>query len=446
MLMPLRSVAMTLCMALVCSCVADRPFQNGAASTAAAPVDAIDSGAYVLAHVEFDDQGWFHDTGQRKALFDKLGALNADGKAMLIVTYAHGWKHNAAELDDNLVDFRKLLEQLAILERTYRPAKPRTVVGVYIGWRGATVAVPVVENLTFWTRKNAAERVGSRSVKQLFVELNQFRAVANKWKSSDQLANSSQTQLIFVGHSFGGLITYQALYSFILERGLQVDEKGRYRIAKSFGDFVLLVNPAFEGAAYEPIWQAARSRRCFPLSQKPVMAIVTSSADWATRLTFPAGRLYTYLQSAPQPGERQTVLHTVGHLDRYRTHRIEVAEGAAVPPAVPGVTPGEVASAAQPNAQGTTVMDGFRLVQVDTDAPERMPYLVMRAGRELIADHNDFWNDRFRSFTVQFISRQILAPTPPADEAGDGCQAFCAVGSRHNGDGSLPCVPSQVPR
>jgi hypothetical protein len=424
----LRALAMAMVVTLCSSCVSDRAYHNDSAGTSAMPVDTDTDGRYVLAHVEFDDQGWFHDARQRQALFEALHGLKARKKAMLIVTYTHGWKHNADVNDTNLRDFRKLLEELAVVERKRRPNDTRVVVGVYIGWRGASVSVPVVDNLTFWTRKAAAERVGRRSVKQLFLELNQFRTIANDWDVPDQIARDDETQLIFVGHSFGGLITYHALYSEILERGLQVDKFGRYRPAKSVGDFVLLVNPAFEGSEYEPIWQAAQSRGCFPPSQKPVLAIITSSADAATRVAFPIGRLYTYLQSASLPGERETVMHTVGHLDRYRTHRLIDA-----PAGETGTAPDV---AAQPNVEPVTKILDLQLVKTDNAAPVRMPYLVIQAGPGLIADHSDFWNERFRKFSVRFITTQILslkikgeeAPARPPGPQRDDCPGFIGSG------------------
>ncbi|QBE65608.1 hypothetical protein [Pseudoduganella lutea] len=422
--MPNLLRAMAMVVTLCAGCLSDRAYHNGLASTSATPVDTEMHGRYVLAHVEFDDQGWFHDARQRQALFETLHGLRARNQSMLIVTYTHGWKHNAGENDTNLRDFRKLLAELAAIERQRRPNDTRTVVGVYVGWRGASVSVPFVDNLTFWTRKAAAERIGQRSVKQLFFELNQFRTIANGWDIPDQLARDDETQLIFVGHSFGGLITYHALYAAILERGLQVDKLGRYRPAKSVGDFVLLVNPAFEGADYEPIWQAARSRGCFPPAQKPVMAIITSSADAATRVAFPLGRLYTYLQSAPLPGERETVLHTVGHLDRYRTHRL-----VDLPVGETGTAPD---AAAPPNVEPVTKILDLQLVKTDNAVPARMPYLVIQAGPGLIADHSDFWNERFRKFSVRFITTQILslkirgeaARARPAGPQRDDCPGF----------------------
>ena len=435
----LRRVVMPVLLAgLLAGCVADRPFQNGPEGSVSASVeDAGRAGqagapAYVLAHVEFDDQGWFHDVRQRQALFAKLRALKDDGKAMLVVTYTHGWKHNASEGDDNLANFRKLLTSLAGIERAaHRANGPRTLVGVYIGWRGSSLPVAYLDNLTFWTRKNAAERVGARSVKQLFIELNQFRAYANGWNSPDELAESHETQLVFVGHSFGGLITYHALYSDILARGLQVNQEGTYRMAKSFGDFVLLVNPAFEGASYEPIWRAATLRGCYSAWQKPVMAIVTSSADAATRVAFPAGRLYTVFQSAPQQGEREAVMQTVGHLERYRTHVLEKRPaGAAAPPSSSGNPPGGAEPASRPNARDTTPVGRYQLVRTSNAAPAHMPYLVIQAGPDLISDHSDFWNDAFRTFTVYFIASQILAPVAARSKdqpsPREACEAFAA--------------------
>lgn len=427
-----RSFVLVLAAALVSACISDRPYQAGAEGSASAPVDAAAGTGYVLSHVEFDDQGWFHDLRQRQALFATLQALHRERKQMLIVAYTHGWKHNASEGDDNLRDFRQLLVQLTDIERAARrPTGPRTVVGVYIGWRGSTIPIPIVENVTFWTRKNAAERVGGRSIKQLFVELNQFRAYVNGWGAGDHLASSTETQLVVIGHSFGGLITYTALHSSILERGLQLDPAGHYRTAKSFGDFVLLVNPAFEGASYEPIWQAALSRGCYPPWQRPVMAIVTSRADWATRLAFPAGRLYTFAQAAPHQGERATVMHTVGHLERYRTHQLAMQTDAGPP-----------LSAADAARDGTptTRLGPFHLTRTERPkslpaVPQHMPYLVIQAEPELIADHNDFWNPRFRDFTVRFFVRHILqprsTPEPPALPATSGCPAFGAAADAH---------------
>jgi len=330
------------------------------------------SGSYLLGFVEFDDQGWYHDRGQQLALFSAVREWRTQnsGARFLMVAFAHGWHHSAVPGDPDIGEFQKLLERLDLLEKRMAEkhgGEPRKVVGVYLGWRGEALKIPWLKKLSFWTRKNAGERVGERSAKQFLTELNEFRAYLNGWNWSDGLATRKHTQLILVGHSFGGLVMYRALQSTLMERAVRIekDQTGGYRydMAKSFGDFIVLVNPAFEGASYEPLLKVAQSR-CFTKAQKPVMAIVTSKADLATKVAFPIGRLYTLTQSAPQSGEREAVMHTVGHLDRYITHDAVFVQKTM--PAPMGLTARSSIMAASVAAPAPVSQDGLSPTRMDT--------------------------------------------------------------------------------
>ena len=83
------------------------------------------TGTYHMAFVEFDDQGWFHDRRQMEALFMLLQNLEKDGRHVLLLAYAHGWKHNASACDDNVICFARLVEQAMLTP----PASYRTIVG-----------------------------------------------------------------------------------------------------------------------------------------------------------------------------------------------------------------------------------------------------------------------------------------------------------------------------
>jgi hypothetical protein len=66
-----------------------------------------------------------------------------------------------------LVCFRRLLGGFAEQEGS----AGRPVYGVYVGWRGLSVRAPVVKELTFWSRKETAHRVGSGDVVEFLATL-----------------------------------------------------------------------------------------------------------------------------------------------------------------------------------------------------------------------------------------------------------------------------------
>jgi hypothetical protein len=298
---------------------------------------------YYLSFVEFDDQGWFADRNQMDALMRLLETLNNQGEEILIFVFAHGWRHNASACDDNVVCFQRILERFDLLEgvtyeqveensKYFPQAKKRTVVGVYLGWRGKSASVQPFELMSFWDRKNTAQRVGLGGTTELLTRLNDFR----RYMNPKRLAG--KTQLITMGHSFGGKVIYTALSRNLIERaarkmGCKEENKEKcegkiktydYSTANSFGDFVILINPAYEGSKYEPLYDAA-THRCYNEKQRPVMMVVTSETDQATKLAFPAGRyLSNTFESTQSNEQRKTVLHTVGHLARYRTHNIKL--------------------------------------------------------------------------------------------------------------------------
>ena len=287
---------------------------------------------YYFATVEFDDQGWFWDRRQIKMLLRFLYEYRNNAgrpKEFLIFAHAHGWQHDADACDNNVVCLQRLLERLDVSERTYNaitpdePRPPRKVLGVFIAWRGRLGTVPKLNATTFYSRKRAGNRVGIGGVTELLTRLNDYRHFKNPGR------RGALTQLVVSGHSFGGQVIYRALAQPLIVRATnmvgkqedsRVDGDYSYTVASSFGDLVVLVNPAFEGSAYESL-QFAATNQCYPERQQPVMLVVTSVADQATRLAFPAGRVFSNLFSRSQcRDEHKAIVHTVGHLDRYQTH------------------------------------------------------------------------------------------------------------------------------
>lgn len=449
---------------------------------------------YHMSFVEFDDQGWFADRKQMEALFALIHRLEREEKSrggsghILLMLYAHGWKHNASQCDDNVICFSRLLERIDILERKLQPAETRRrIVGVYVGWRGLSLDAGALSNLTFWTRKNTAARVGQGGVTELLARLNDYRASRNRSRDGDK------TQLVITGHSFGGQVIYAALSHALMERAgrtirvgnaqncddideLQPSPDGLncYSTATSFGDLVVLVNPAFEGSQYEPLFHIA-TNRCYRANQRPVMMTVTSRGDWATRIAFPLGRkVSTLFERSRSDAQEESIMRTVGHAERYETHKLTwlgpPADGGEEPEFVtqegdcgcPYLAPtaqfnwrrfkGRVESFLLPlrarpeenplvaRREGArrhydTVYGPHVRLSGDMKYSANYPYLVVKADKEIIEDHNTIYSEPFVRFLHSFFLVHIADRRP---FESDGCTKgkdveACAL------DGLVPC-------
>src|SRR5690606_31520086 len=127
---------------------------------------------------------------------------------VLLVVFVHGWKHSAAPGDTNIETFRNALASLSAADARLRSeagAPSRQTVGVYLGWRGGSVSIPGIKELTFWERKNTAHKVGHGSVTEVLSRLELIKRTRNVIESDNN------SRLVVVGHSFGGAVVYAAV-------------------------------------------------------------------------------------------------------------------------------------------------------------------------------------------------------------------------------------------
>ena len=273
---------------------------------------------YVLGFVECDDQGWLWDVRQMNTVVDRL--IEEDGRTNLIMlVFVHGWKHNASFDDENVKMFRTNLTELAEMERRLNP-RPRRVAGVYVGWRGLSSKAWLLEELTFWDRKNTAQEVGRGGVTELFGALEDLRNNSRGEIHRDR--RQAPTQLIIVGHSFGGALTYSALAPLLIERAVQSDPLTHTQGAvRGFGDLVVLINPAFEAARFQVLYGLTTNRPTYLANQSVNLAIFTSKTDDATKVAFPIGRWFsTFWEKHRDPGQKKANRTAVGHFGPFTTH------------------------------------------------------------------------------------------------------------------------------
>lgn len=430
---------------------------------------------YTLGFVEFDDQGWMYDRAQMDLLMAELEAQSAGETDLSIFVYVHGWKHNAEFCDNNVCCFRDTLKQMNLLEGKYAavyPWKPRKVFGIYVGWRGLSVTGPdFLRSTSFYSRKNVATRVALGSTRELLGKIKDFYERKNtvtgdpaERKSTKQLPMQSAenkpqgragTRLLTMGHSFGGLVVYNAVAQALMESAIEPKDFEKTQLVKPFGDLVFIVNPAFEGTRYEPLHQIAK-RREYPSFQPPVFIAVTSETDDATRKAFPIGRWINGVWENYSDGkdgksvshskseQREANVKTIGHAKRYRTHELsykrsdDLEQLGAEPPQDAGkcscpysngiknmLTTTDIRSeladwkknltnssdwhvieedqAVHANRiKGWTrnYADGLTLKHDPTDPQNNPdnPFWVVYTGKEIIPDHNGFYTPLFLNF------------------------------------------------
>lgn len=293
---------------------------------------------YALGVVEFDDQGATYPVEQLDSF---LKSLDRDGDAYagrIVLVFAHGWFHDARPGDSNLNFFGEMLEQFSAAEANAvaagAQAKPRRIIGLYLAWRGAAWRTPVLKYVTFWSRKDAAHRIGERQATEVLLKI---RQAAYESAENEQAAN----RFVVMGHSFGAALVHSAL-SQLIANALLTQPSARSHTLP-LADAVILFNAAFEAERVYHLFAQAASAP----STRPALTLLTAQNDRATGWAFPAARwlnnVFGSFRDVANPirsgsvSERSSNARTVGHFDPLVTHEMvvlkegEKADGAPDP-------------------------------------------------------------------------------------------------------------------
>jgi len=174
---------------------------------------------YKLAAIEFGELGSYADP--YKGELNNTIQLLRNTERPLLVVYIHGWLNNATSGD--VGNFKGFLSRLSQSKQV--TLHHYNVFGVYFAWPGKTLEIPYLQDLTFWNRKQAAERIAGNgdcldAIEQL-----------------SQAARLHQNSYVFlIGHSFGGLILERTV-----EHTLRTLQGQKVRPP---WDLALMLNPA----------------------------------------------------------------------------------------------------------------------------------------------------------------------------------------------------------
>ncbi len=367
---------------------------------------------YDLAFAEFTERGNAFNNQWNKNVLERI-RTRAKKQGVIVITFIHGWKHNAQETDSNLIDFKKSLAAIASGSSTLLG---RRLVGVYIGWRGASLEIPIIKNLTFWDRKTVAEEVGSGGVSKLLLELDKI----------DQ--QEPQNVLIIAGHSFGGAILVRAVSEILAERAIN---RPGDDLGMTIGDAVIVLNPAIEANRVLNLVEAALDQR-YPANQGPLFISISSNADTATHKSFPIGQTLGLLFNWHQLDldrsyyfDRLSQEHlalkeehldttTVGNFAPYLTHWL-TAEKNGENPRLNLQTCAQAPDQCVP--KGLTTLSGHPTFG---PLPDHYPLYFIKTDKTVISGHNDIFNPVVRACILSIIDDIVRrALMPEATMLGD---------------------------
>lgn len=364
---------------------------------------------YLVSFVEIDDQGQLRDREQLQAVLDELYVMAAK-ESLLINVFVHGWHHNASFGDSNVEHFKQSLANLSRLESelaTSQKKQARKVVGVYVGWRGESIDFPVLNMLSFWDRKSTAQEVGHLGMAELLLRLEEISNVKNTMEPP------IKSRLVVVGHSFGGAALYSATSQILASRFVD-SQAGKAVVddAKGFGDLVVLMNPAFEAIRFAALYDLAQARCSYFPSQRPRLVILTSKTDYATKLAFPAGRLFSTLFEKHDDIQRNDCNRplsysewsadwtALGHFDPLVSHSLLPLANVDANRVMSYETAASVWGEQRANESvqyGSTVLTHLGKTAV------RNPYPNIEVDKALMDGHNDIYSEGIAEFLRMLI-------------------------------------------
>lgn len=394
---------------------------------------------YQLSFIEFDERGDYWD---RRQVGSAAHQIKKSAKPVLLVVFIHGWHNDASEDAGDVHRFRCLLKQLGSTEATKR----LEVQGVFIGWRGESVArnplLKLPSLLSLYSRKNAVERAAGHPM-----------ADSIFWMVREARKYQPGSRTVLIGHSLGALALEKVLAQSLPARLYTYGaggEKGAGRDALySPADLILLLNSAAESSYAKELIDTFRRLPQQPGegtaidSRHPLLISVTSTADSATGTFFPIGTKLSntfgtfrdYKLDPKFDGTDRTV-NQKSYYTQTPGHNPDVVSHVVVPRHLPvripagkwDETAGVCAVESNPSFEenlthprGMSFVTGkpgdwdeWDIRPSPTQLGKPSAYWVMQVPKELIPSHGDIFNPNARSMMAAlFRLNNELKPAPP---------------------------------
>ena len=413
------------------------PKRGSDAATSIAATTWEHYNSFDIGVIEFREWGGLWGEAQSKLVIEKVSQIASEQGATVVV-YAHGWHHSARWNDPNLVSFRHVLRFLAKQPQVgmHCPVPPGAgashsrVVGIYIGWRGESVPVPVANLATIFSRKRVAQAIGGPSTNwealkvrrhllqresQLAPVLRKLEAIRNDANRTADADSRPFTSLTITGHSLGGAMLLSAMQQIVfsdktIDDAAPIDSADLRRV----GDAVVLLNPAVEARRYKT-FRAEVTTKEFDTKQRPILLVLSSDSDTPNRVALKIARILVTAFTPARWREWRDSTTALGFSPNDISHRLAMnrVDGKDLldipleelkPAFFPdGIKPDEK----EPSRFNLAASRGFGEslnLNNRSGKKEYNPFMIIKTDQAIIRNHNDIFSSGVLSFLVPLVT------------------------------------------
>lgn len=418
------------------------------------PQDLNAKRLYSIAFVEFQNNGNLWDPRQLdEALHAIDDADRRSGHRAVVVTFIHGWKNNAREDNNNVLDFRRQLNRIAA-DACAGDYQHCGVVGIFLGWSGDLVSryANTTRTLTYFDRRDTAIHVAVEPIGDAL-----FKLMKQVKEGTERDGNLS----VVVGHSFGGLVLEYAITKRMKEIGDELhaelgkgttSEVVRLKTLDSFADLVVLINQAAPAATAVTLLSQYRtdlqkvnllrpprksncpagdsSQDCKQLT-RPLILSISSSTDLATKAILPVAETISPApNSPPVPPQsslpdgltpKKVMTTAAAHTPQLFSHQMIQCTNGDCNPCLKldkYYIPISITLPAYAPSNTTGKEENIKYcVARDYKAWNRTPYWIFEIPTPVVPDHSTIFTDRFVDFITAFLppleTYRSSQPSPP---------------------------------
>jgi hypothetical protein len=396
--------------------------------------------------IQVDDYGSFWNPEIPAHALEAI-AHSARTTNTIVIVAVHGWHHSAAPEDAFAMGFARALQDIrSKLQSTvdgtpsiYRRARQIltgsgevNIFGIYVGWRGRSLP-GMLDYMTFWDRKRAAEHVGNGDLREFLLRLHLI------YRTSYQARTPSTPYvgLVSFGHSLGAQVLFKAIAS-TLENELiaathvshhpAVSRPGLAKPLEGFGDIVILANPALEALQFERIRQLS-AQVSYDRRQPPLLLVLSAETDVARQVFFPARRwVDSIFHVPPRAAQADLWSYALGEYEPQRTHTITFLPEPQVPAAqfFASDSPDRLREIVNFDLTNMPTISRVRLEPIAGRHTPFSPFLVAHGGKALIRGHGGIYAQEFLTFLNDYVGiargKRLLLANPALQPYPDPAQ------------------------